>query len=82
MWLSMISSFDSVDDVYVGLPCEKRLKIPKGNQNRKSKKSRKYNGQQKKVQKDKQLSTKHTYKPKDRVTWTRVLRKGRQFLLY
>ena len=38
-------------------------------------------------QKDKQLSTKHTYKTKDRVTriplkpgWTQVLRKGKQFL--
>jgi hypothetical protein len=41
-----------------------------------------------KVQKDKQRSTKHTYKTKDRVTrtppknrgWTQVLRKGKQFL--
>jgi hypothetical protein len=52
-----------------------------------SKKSRQHNGQKKKVQKDKQRSTKHTYKTKDRVThlknnrgWTQVLRKGRQFL--
>jgi hypothetical protein len=43
-----------------------------------------------KGQKDKQRSTKHTYKTKDRVTrtptknreWTQVLRKGKQFLLH
>ena len=43
-----------------------------------------------KIQKDKQRSTKHTYKTKDRVTQTllntggrtQVLRKGRQFLLH
>jgi len=42
-----------------------------------------------KIQKDKQRSTKHTYKTKDRVTrtppksgWTQMLRKGRQFLLH
>jgi hypothetical protein len=36
-----------------------------------------------KVQKDKQRSTKHTYKTKDRVTRTplQVLRKGKKFLL-
>jgi hypothetical protein len=33
-----------------------------------SKKNRQHNGQNKKVQKDKQRSTKHTYKTKDRVT--------------
>jgi hypothetical protein len=32
---------------------------------RKSKKNRQHNGQKEKVQKDKQLSTKHTYKTKD-----------------
>ena len=32
--------------------------------------NRKHNGQKKKVQKDKQLSTKHTYKTKDRVSRT------------
>jgi hypothetical protein len=37
---------------------------------RKSKKNRQNNGQKKKVQKDKQQSTKHTYKTKDRVTRT------------
>jgi hypothetical protein len=33
-----------------------------------SKKNRKHNGQMKKVQKDKQRSTKHTHTTKDRVT--------------
>jgi hypothetical protein len=33
-----------------------------------SKKNEQHNGQKKKVQKDKQRSTKHTYKIKDRVT--------------
>ena len=36
----------------------------------KSKKDRQHNGQKKKVQKDKQRSTKHTHKTKDRVTRT------------
>ena len=35
-----------------------------------SKKNKQHNGQKKKVQKDKQRSTKHTYKTKDRVTRT------------
>jgi hypothetical protein len=35
-----------------------------------SKKNRQHNGQNKKVQKDKQRSTKHTHKTKDRVTRT------------
>ena len=35
-----------------------------------SKKNRQHNGQKEKVQKDKQQSTKHTYKTKDRVTRT------------
>jgi len=42
-----------------------------------------------KRQNDKQRSTKHTYKTKDRVTrpplipwWTQVLRKGKQFRLH
>ena len=35
-----------------------------------SKKNRQHNGQKKKVQKDKQRSTKHTYKTKDRVRRT------------
>ena len=35
-----------------------------------SKRNRQHNGQKKKVQKDKQRSTKHTYKTKDRVTRT------------
>jgi hypothetical protein len=33
-----------------------------------SKKKRQHNGQKKQVQKDKQRSTKHSYKTKDRVT--------------
>ena len=37
-----------------------------------SKKNRQQNGQKEKVQKDKQRSTKHTYKTKDRVTRTPV----------
>jgi hypothetical protein len=37
---------------------------------RKSKKNWQHNGQKKKVQKDKQRSTKHTYRTKDRVTPT------------
>ena len=43
------------------------MKIPS---NRISKKNRQNNGQKKKVQKDKQQSTKHTYITKDRVTRT------------
>ena len=35
-----------------------------------SKKNRQNNGQKKKIQKDKQRSTKHTHKTKDRVTRT------------
>jgi hypothetical protein len=35
-----------------------------------SKKNRQHNGQKKKVQNDKQRSTKHTHKTKDRVTRT------------
>jgi hypothetical protein len=35
-----------------------------------SKKNRQHNGQKKKVQKDKQRSTKHTHKTKDRETRT------------
>ena len=38
--------------------------------NRISKKNKQHNGQKKKTQKDKQRSTKHTYKTKDRVTRT------------
>ena len=51
---------------------------------RKWEKNRKHNGQ-KKVQKDKHISTKQTHKTKDRVTRaplkTGVIRKGIQFLL-
>jgi hypothetical protein len=38
-----------------------------------SKKNRQQNGQKEKVQKDKQRSTKHTYKTKDRVP---IIKKG------
>ena len=48
----------------------------------KSKKNRQHNGQKEKVQKDEQQSTKHTHKTKDRVTRTRVLWNGKQFLLH
>ena len=41
-----------------------------------SKKSRQHNGQEKKVQKNKQRSTKHTYKTKDRVTRTPLKTRG------
>jgi hypothetical protein len=48
-----------------------------------SKKNRKHN---EKVKKDKQRSTRHTYKTKDRVTRTPlkigVIQKGKQFLLH
>jgi hypothetical protein len=47
---------------------------------RKSKKARQHNGQKKKVQKDKQLSTKHTDKTKDRVTRTPLKTGGTQVL--
>jgi hypothetical protein len=57
----------------------------RGNQNPETEKDRQHNGQ-----KDKQRSTKHTHKAKDRVTRTplkqegrggaQVLRKGKQFL--
>ena len=40
---------------------------------RKSKKNRQYNGQKEKVHKDKQRSTKHTHKTKDRVTRTPLI---------
>jgi hypothetical protein len=45
-----------------------RIRIPK--------KNRQHNGQKKKVQKDKQRSTKHTYKTKDRVTGTPLKTRG------
>ena len=45
--------------------CKKSLKITKGQSIRISKKTRQHNGQ-----KNKQRSTKHTYKTKDRVTRT------------
>ena len=48
--------------------CKKSLNIPIII--RKSKKNRQHNGQKKKEQKDKQRSTKHTHKTKDRVMRT------------
>ena len=50
-----------------------------------SKKNRQHNGQKKKVQKDKQRSTKHKYKTKDRVRRTPLKSdtpEGKQFLLH
>ena len=41
-----------------------------------SKKNRQHNGQTKKVQKDKQRSTEHTYKTNDRVTRTSLKPEG------
>ena len=50
---------------------------------RKLKKDGKHNGQMKKGQKDKQRTTKHTHKAKDRVTRTQLKEGfGKQFLLY
>ena len=47
------------------------MKIPKGgNQNRYIEEEQRTQWSKEKVQKDKQRSTKHTYKTKDRVTWT------------
>ena len=62
----------------------------RGNQNPYIEEEQKTQWPKEKVQKDKQRSTKHTYKTKDRVTrtplktgrWTQVLRKGKQFLLH
>jgi hypothetical protein len=45
-------------------------KYQRGNQNRISKKNRQHNGQKKKVQRDKQRSTKHPHQTKDRVRRT------------
>ena len=42
-----------------------------------SKKNRQHNGQKEKVQMDKQRSTKHTYKTKDRVTRTSLTTGGK-----
>jgi len=66
------------------------LKIPKGgNQNPYFEEELTTKWPKEKVQKDKQRSTKHTHKTKDRVTrtppnrgWTRVLPNGMQFLLH
>ena len=47
---------------------KKSLKIPKGNQNPHIEEEQTKQWPKEKVQKDKQQSTKHTYKTKDRVT--------------
>ena len=49
---------------------KKSLKIPKGNQNPYIEEEQTIQQPKEKVQKDKQLSTKHTHKTKDRVTRT------------
>jgi hypothetical protein len=49
---------------------KKRLKIPMGNQNLYIEEEQSTQWPKVKVQKDKQRSTKHTYKIKDRVTRT------------
>ena len=47
------------------------MKIPKGdNQNRYIEEEQRTQWSKERVEKDKQRSTKHTYKTKDRVTWT------------
>ena len=58
--------------VFVKLFCKKSLKIryQRGNQNPYIEKEEKAQWPKEKVQKDKQRSTKHTYKTKDRVTQT------------
>jgi hypothetical protein len=52
------------------LVCKKSLNIPKGIQNPYIEKEQTTQWPKEKVQKDKQRSTKHTYKTKDRVTRT------------
>ena len=60
------------------LTFKKSLKIPKGdNQNPYIEEEQTTQWPKEKAQKDKQRSTKHTYKTKDRVTRTHVLRKNR-----
>ena len=57
--------------LFVLLVGKKSLKIPKGgNQNLYIEEEQKTQWPKEKVQKDKQRSTKHTYKTKDRVTRT------------
>ena len=50
--------------------CKKSLKIPKGGNQNQNKEEQTTQSPKEKVQKDKQRSTKHTYKTKDRVTRT------------
>jgi hypothetical protein len=58
----------------VGFVHKKSLKIPKGgNQNPYIEKEQTTQWPKEKVQKDKQRSTKHTYKTKDRVTRTPLI---------
>ena len=52
------------------LDSKKSLKIPKGNQNPYIEEEQTTQWSKEKVQKDKQRSTKHTHKTKDRVTRT------------
>ena len=56
---------------------KKSLKIPKGNQNPYIEEEQTTQWPKEKVQKDKQRSTKHTYKTKDRVTRTPLKTGGR-----
>ena len=66
------------------------LRYQRGNQKPNIEEEQTTQWQKEKVQKDKQRSTKHTYKTKDRVTrtplktegLTHVFRKGKQFLLH
>jgi hypothetical protein len=60
---------------------EKSLKIPKGNQNPYIEEEQTTQWPKEKVQKDKQRSTKHTYKTKDRVTRT-SLKTGSELRCY
>jgi hypothetical protein len=57
--------------------CQEEFEVTKGAiRNRISKKNRQHNGQKKKVQKNKQRSTKHTYKTKAQVTRTPLKPEG------
>ena len=63
----MWASFFFLTEFFLGTECEDtkgaiRIRILK--------KTRQHNGKKKKVQRDKQRSTKHTYKAKDRLTRT------------
>jgi hypothetical protein len=60
---------------------KKSLKIPKG-QSESIYKTDNTMAKRKKVQKDKQRSTKQTHNPTKSRWWTQVLRKNRQFLVH